>query len=102
MTKSKFGYGYLIAIGNGLQSILLLITRLFLGWQFAISGWGKLGSLDSITEFFRGINIPFPEFNAPFVAGVEFIGGIMLFLGLGTRLASFFLSCTMIVALLVS
>jgi uncharacterized membrane protein YphA (DoxX/SURF4 family) len=36
---------------------------------------------------------------APFVAGVEFLGGVALVLGLGTRTAAIVLSVVMIVAM---
>ncbi|MDQ3115016.1 MAG: hypothetical protein M3Q86_00120 [Verrucomicrobiota bacterium] len=35
-------YRWLIAIGNALRSPVLLIIRLFWGWQFFLTGKGKL------------------------------------------------------------
>lgn len=99
MSNAKYGYGYLIALGNALQAVFLLIIRLFLGWQFAIGGWGKFGNIDSVIDFFTNLSIPLPEFNAYLVATVELLGGIMLIIGFGTRLAALLLSITMAVAL---
>jgi putative oxidoreductase len=81
-----------------LQSPFLLVVRLYWGWQFAQTGWGKLHNLQKITEFFTSLNIPFPAANAHFVAGLEFIGGILLILGLGSRLIGFLLAGNMLVA----
>jgi putative oxidoreductase len=83
---------------SGLQSPLLLAVRLYWGWQFAQTGWGKLHHLDRITDFFAGLGIPWPAFNAHFVSGLEFVGGILLIIGLGSRLIGFLLAANMFVA----
>lgn len=80
------------------QSPLLLLVRLYWGWQFAQTGWGKLHNLPKITEFFTSLNLPFPAFTAHFVAGVEFIGGILLIVGLLSRFTGLVLSVNMFVA----
>jgi putative oxidoreductase len=77
---------------------LLLAVRLYWGWQFAQTGWGKMHKLAQISHFFATLNIPFPTFNAYFVSGLEFFGGILLILGLGTRLVGFLLAFDMLVA----
>jgi putative oxidoreductase len=81
-----------------LQSPFLLAVRLYWGWQFAQSGWGKLHHLDKITGFFTTLNIPFPALSAPFISGLEFVGGILLILGLGARLTGLLLAVNMLVA----
>jgi putative oxidoreductase len=81
-----------------LQSPFLLAVRLYWGWQFAQTGWGKLHNIAKITAFFASLNIPFPAFNAHFIAGLEFFGGILLILGLGTRLIGFLMAANMFVA----
>jgi putative oxidoreductase len=81
-----------------LQSPFLLAVRLYWGWQFAQTGWGKMHNMAKITTFFVSLNIPFPAFNAHFIAGLEFFGGILLILGLGTRLVGFLLAANMFVA----
>lgn len=77
-----------------------LLTRLIVGVTFAYSGHGKLQNLDNTTSFFSDLGIPFPGVNAIFISSLEFIGGICLIAGLGTRIFSALLSSTMIVALL--
>jgi putative oxidoreductase len=91
-------YGEVAVLLARLQSPFLLAVRLYWGWQFAQTGWGKLQNIAKITAFFTTLNIPFPAFNAHFVAGLEFFGGILLILGLGTRLVGFLLAANMFVA----
>ncbi len=83
-----------------LASPLLLLVRLFWGWQFLISGWGKLHNLAHVREFFASLGIPAPALMAPAIATLEFVGGILLIAGLLTRLTSLLLACNMFVAFL--
>ena len=92
------GYGLLNKITSSLQSPFLLAVRLYWGWQFAQSGWGKLHNLDRVTEFFASLNIPAPHANAVFVSNLEFFGGLLLILGLGNRLLGLVLTGNMIMA----
>jgi putative oxidoreductase len=81
-----------------LQSPFLLAVRLYWGWQFAHTGWGKMHHIAKITGFFMSLNIPFPAANAHFIAGLEFFGGLLLILGLSSRLTGFLLAGNMFVA----
>lgn len=81
-----------------LQSPFLLAVRLYWGFQFAQTGWGKLHNLAKITEFFASLHIPFPGINAPFISALEFFGGILMMLGLASRPICFLLACNMFVA----
>jgi len=76
------------------------IARLSVGVMFAQSGWAKLHDLGKVIEFFHSIGIPFPELQAPFVAAIEFGCGLLVALGLGTRVAAIPLIATMVVAIL--
>lgn len=80
------------------ESALLLALRLFWGWQFAVTGWGKLHHLDRVGEYFASLNLPMPHNTALFVALVEFVGGLLLAAGLGARLVSLILFVNMSVA----
>jgi putative oxidoreductase len=77
-----------------------LLARVTVGWVFLWSGWGKLNDLPTVIENFVGWGIPFPHILAPFVSIVEFLGGLLLLLGLFTRLAAVPLIIVMIVAIL--
>jgi putative oxidoreductase len=77
-----------------------LFARLVVGWVFMGTGWTKLNNLDRITDAFVSWGIPFPQIMTPFVSAVEFVGGILLLLGLFTRIAAVPLVITMIVAVI--
>jgi putative oxidoreductase len=90
--------GIVATIGNALQSPFLLLIRLYWGWQLIQTGWGKLQTLDKVTQFFTSLGIPAPGANAVVVASLEFGGGILLILGLASRLISVPLTVSMFVA----
>ncbi len=81
-----------------LQSPLLLAVRLYWGWQFFQTGLGKLMHISKVIEFFTSLGIPFPAFNAYFVSSLECVGGVLLFLGLGSRVIALPLTIDMLVA----
>lgn len=83
---------------NRLQPILLLILRLYFGYQFSKGGWGKLANLPSTTEFFAGLGIPAPGINAVMAGMTELVGGGCLLLGLFSRVSTIPLIGTMVVA----
>jgi putative oxidoreductase len=93
-------YGIFCRVFSSLQSPFLLAVRLYWGWQFAQSGWGKLHHLSKVTEFFASLNIPFPAANALFNGSLEFFGGILFALGLASRPVSLLLTVSMLVAYL--
>lgn len=86
------------SIGKWLQSPLLLALRLFFGISFMIAGIGKLSDMGSFTSQLQTLNIPYPEVGAWLAALSESVGGFLLTIGFLSRLASFFLIITMIVA----
>jgi len=88
---------YLRAL-NRIQSPLLLLIRLYWGWQFAQTGGGKLQHLDRVADFFQSLNIPSPHLSAPVVATVELVGGILLACGVGSRVVALVLFVNMSVA----
>lgn len=89
-----------------------LIARIVVGWVFMGTGWTKLNNLHPTgnpgdENYFQGMianfadwGIPAPQIMAPFVSGVEFFGGILLLVGLFTRLAATPLVIVMIVAVI--
>ncbi len=93
-------WGKLIAKVNGLAGLAPLAIRLSVGIPFVVTGWGKLHNLDQIIGYFTSLGIPAPQLQAPFVAGLEFFGGIALILGLGSRFFAVPMMTTMVVAIL--
>jgi putative oxidoreductase len=92
------GLDLLEAAARALQPLFLLAVRLYWGWQFAQTGWGKLHNLPKVAAFFASLGIPLPGLNAPFVAALEWAGGILLALGLATRPIGLLLVVDMVVA----
>jgi putative oxidoreductase len=93
-------YDWSRAITSYLAWLAPLAVRITVGVVFMGTGWTKLTQLPQITENFRGLGIPAPEILTPFVSGVEFVGGLLLLLGLLTRFAAVPLMVVMIVAII--
>ena len=71
-----------------------------MGAVFITHGSLKLfGGLKGFAGFLQQAGVPAPEIMAPLVAAVEFLGGVALVLGLGTRTAAILLTIVMIVAM---
>ena len=91
-------YDLFVRCASFLQCPLLLFVRLYWGWQFAETGWGKLHNISKVIGFFQSLNIPFPTANAYITASLECFGGVLLMLGLGSRLIALPLAVEMSVA----
>jgi putative oxidoreductase len=92
--------GTLAKAQPGLQSTILLLVRISMGWGFFLTGKGKLLNLDRTTRFFDSLELPLPKFQAILAGSTEMAGGLLLIAGLGTRLISVPLAFTMVVAYL--
>ncbi|MEZ4359250.1 MAG: DoxX family protein [Kofleriaceae bacterium] len=77
----------------------VLILRLVLGYSFFRTGMGKLQNLDRIIGYFDSLGIPAASIQAPMVATIECVGGLLLLVGLGTRVVAGLLTGVMAVAL---
>jgi len=85
-------------IANRLRWLAPLLMRLFLGYFFMETGWGKIHNLDGFTQRFMQWGIPYPAFNAALSAYTEFIGGALTIAGLAMRFVSIPMIINMIVA----
>jgi len=65
-----------------------LALRLGFGYFWLETGWAKLHNLDGAIARFVDWGLPLPMWSAPLSAGVEFLGGALLILGLLTRFTS--------------
>src|SRR5260370_30331125 len=90
----------ILALINAQEWVAQLLVRLFVGYFFMETGWGKLHNLDGFAHRFAGWGIPYPYFNAALSAYTEFIGGWLTIIGLGTRLISIPMIINMLVAIL--
>ena len=79
--------------------LLLFTIRFVWGVSFAITGWGKLQALPKTAAFFASLHIPAPLFHSYLVGGIETLGGVLLILGLASRVSSLLLSGLMLTAL---
>lgn len=84
-----------------LQWLLALGTRLFVGYFFMDSGWGKVHNMDQFIANFKGWGFPLPVLTAGLCAYTELIGGALTIVGLGTRFVSLAQMINMLVAILV-
>jgi putative oxidoreductase len=89
-----------LKIAGALAFVAPLLTRITVGYAFFLTGRGKLGDLEKFSGFLSALGVPFASAQAPFIAGLEFVGGICLVVGLLTRLMSAGLLGTMVVAIL--
>lgn len=96
----KNAYQGLVNIQNHLQSLFLLAIRLIWGFQFLKTGMGKWKNIEHVVRFFQDLQIPLPALNAYCVATLECVGGVLLILGLGSRLITIPLAFSMVVAYL--
>lgn len=87
------------SLSDRLRWLSPLLLRLVLGVTFIKTGWGKLQHLDRVEQYFTSLHIPAAHIQAPMVAGIEFIGGLLLLLGLATRVAAALLVGVMLVAI---
>ncbi|KAF0807677.1 hypothetical protein A6D6_00674 [Alcanivorax xiamenensis] len=80
-----------------------LALRLYLAPVFFSAGLNKLNAFDATVAWFGnpdwGLGLPFPWLLAFLATAAELIGGVMLLLGLATRLISLPLMATMLVAI---
>jgi putative oxidoreductase len=75
-----------------------LVLRLVFGYFWLETGIAKVHNLDGFTQRFVGWGIPFPAFSAGLSAWTELLGGLLLMLGLFTRLVTIPMIINMIVA----
>lgn len=78
-----------------------LLLRLILAPVMIQAGYNKLVSFESTVAWFgNSLGMPLPELMAALAIGAEFLGGMLLLVGLMTRLVAIPLMVTMLVAML--
>ncbi len=91
-------YTVLVAGASLLRSPFLLLIRVYWGWAFFGTGKGKLLKHSDIADYFTSLHIPAPSLSAWMAGSVECFGGLLLLVGLASRLTCIPLIFTMIVA----
>jgi putative oxidoreductase len=96
-------YAPFLRAASSLQSPFLLAVRLYWGWQFFwLAGLPKLSDISKTVDYFTNLGIPAPSLNAHFIALLETGGGILLILGLGSRLIAVPLLIDMVMAYVIA
>ena len=87
---------------NAKHSLGFVILRLIVGIVFLAHGWQKVFvfGLHGVTGMFTHMGVPAPSISAPLIMLIEFLGGIALILGVGTRIAALLLAMDMLGAIL--
>jgi putative oxidoreductase len=67
---------------------LLLVGRILFGLIFLMSGFGKLSNIAATTQYFAAQGLTPPAFWAWFGGIYEFVIGVTLIVGVGTRYAA--------------
>ena len=97
-------YQQIVARLQVADGIPLLLLRLYLAPVMIQAGWNKASSFDSIVDWFGnddyGLGLPMPLVMAFLATAAELVGGVLLLLGVLTRLVSIPLMVTMIVAMM--
>src|SRR5687767_2162708 len=77
----------------------LMLLRVFAGLSMALAhGWGKVQDPSKIINGVKGMGLPAPGLMGVAAMLAEFLGGLLLAIGLATRPAAFLIACTMGVA----
>lgn len=82
-------------------SLGLLLARVALGGTFVAHGVQKvaLQGVPATQEGFAAMGAPVPDVTGPLVAGIEIVAGVLVVLGLGTRVAALLLAATSVGAI---
>jgi len=88
-----------LRVAASLDWLAPLLMRIYFGYFWTETGWGKIHNLAAFGQRFVGWAVPYPHLSAAVSAYTEWIGGILLVLGLFTRLVSIPLMFNMFVAI---
>ena len=86
-------------LGN---SFVMLAARLILGVILIAHGWQKFNewTIAGTTESFESMGVPAASVAAPAAAIIELVGGILLILGLRTKIVAALVAIGMLLSLI--
>ena len=86
------------------SDLALAVLRVSVGAVFFAHGWMKafVMGVPAVTHMMAGLHVPFPDVAAAAITGLEFLGGIVLVLGLLTRLLGALFVCDMLGAIVLA
>ncbi len=93
-------YDHFARFADKWQSPLLLLIRVYIGYQCALAGYGHLTHFHDSVDAFKGWHVPVPEVSVALAGVTEIVGGALLVFGFATRLACVALTANFVVAFL--
>ena len=83
---------------TALQSPLALQGRILLAWLFVPAGFSKIAGFSGTVGYATSVGLPMPTLGVAAALVIELVGGLMLLVGLGTRIAAIALAVFSVVA----
>lgn len=83
---------------TALQSPLALLGRILLAFLFVPAGFGKLAGFSGSVGYATAMGLPLPTLGVAAALVIELVGGLMLLVGFGTRIAALALALFTVVA----
>ncbi|WP_342235542.1 DoxX family protein [Inquilinus sp. OTU3971] len=74
------------------SSFFAFFARIFLAVLFVVSGWAKLSGFEGTVGYVASNGLPVPQLFAALTILIELGGGVLLILGLFSRLAAFIMA----------
>lgn len=87
---------------HGFNSLIVLISRIFISILFILAGWAKLTAISGTAGYFGSLGLPLPTVTAVLVGLIEFLGGLAILIGFQTRIAAAIVALFTIGAILVA
>ena len=84
---------------SGPTATLAFVGRLAAGWVFVVFGAGKFTSHASEVSSFGTYGLPSPDAFVYMIGAIELVGGVLLIVGLATRVAALVLAGDMVGAI---
>jgi putative oxidoreductase len=83
------------------QGLAMICLRIGLGLMFIMYGWAKITHVSGVVGMWERLHLIAPPVMGPIHAGVEFFGGLLILVGLLTRVWGFLLAIDMIGAIVI-
>ncbi|HAJ12645.1 MAG: DoxX family protein [Hydrogenophaga sp.] len=83
---------------TALQSPLALLGRILLAFLFVPAGFGKIAGFSGSVGYATAMGLPLPTLGVAAALVIELVGGLMLLVGFGTRIAALALALFTVVA----
>jgi len=83
------------------RDLSMMSLRIGLGSMFLVTGWAKITNVSGVVALLGRFHVIAPPLMAPILTGVEFVGGLLILLGLLTRVWALLLAIDMINVLVI-